>query len=209
LDVNHWILSFLWTLYCAIHSVLATARVKLFFERTAPGFFRYYRLAYTTLAAVSLLFILYFQYSFSSPTLIDVSAFSFIPFMILLLPGLLIMVACILKYFKLLSGIRALYKANPSMELLQDGIHNYVRHPLYLGTLLFIWGLFFIFPMLNNLIAIIIITGYVFIGIRMEEKKLLAQFGKSYADYISRVPMLLPGLKRVVHNKKGQPAGRP
>lgn len=115
----------------------------------------------------------------------------------------------ILKYFKLLSGIRTLYQAKPSTELRREGIHNYVRHPLYLGTLLFIWGLFFIFPMLNNLIAVVIITLYVLIGIWLEEKKLLIEFGNLYADYISQVPMLIPGFKRLKQKKKGQPSGRP
>ena len=115
----------------------------------------------------------------------------------------------ILKYFKLLSGVRTLYEAKPPMELKREGIHNYVRHPLYPGTLLFIWGLFFIFPMLNNLIAAVIITGYVLIGIRLEEKKLLIEFGNLYADYISQVPMLVPGFKRLKQNKKGQPPGHP
>ena len=109
------------------------------------------------------------------------------------------MMISILKYFKLLSGVRTLYQVKPSTELRQEGIHNYVRHPLYLGTLLFIWGLFFIFPMLNNLIAVIIITGYTLIGIRLEEKKLLIEFGNLYAGYISRVPMLIPRFKRVKH----------
>lgn len=115
----------------------------------------------------------------------------------------------ILKYFKLLSGVRTLYEANPSKELKLDGIHHYVRHPLYLGTLLFIWGLVFVFPMLSNLIAVIIITGYVLIGIRLEEKKLLDEFGSAYRDYISRVPKLIPGFKTLKQNKKGQPYGRP
>ena len=119
------------------------------------------------------------------------------------------MIISILKYFKLLSGIRTLYEAEPSTELLRGGIHNYVRHPLYSGTLLFIWGLFFIFPMLNNLIAVIIITGYVLVGIRLEEKKLLIDFGNMYADYMNRVPMLIPGLKSPKQNKKGRPFGSP
>lgn len=109
----------------------------------------------------------------------------------------------ILKYFKLLSGVLTLYRAKPPAVLKLEGIHKYVRHPLYLGTLLFVWGLFLIFPLLNNLIAVIIITGYILIGIRLEEKKLLIEFGNSYADYISRVPMLIPGLKGIMHNKKG------
>jgi protein-S-isoprenylcysteine O-methyltransferase Ste14 len=119
------------------------------------------------------------------------------------------MMISIIKYFKLLGGVRTLYQASPSMALLREGIHKYIRHPLYLGTLLWIWGLFFIFPMLNNLIAVVIITGYVLIGIRLEEKKLLAEYGNLYADYISKVPMLVPDFKRLKQNKKGQPSGRP
>lgn len=115
----------------------------------------------------------------------------------------------IVKYFKLLSGIRTLYEAKPPKELKREGIHNYVRHPLYLGTLLFVWGLFFIFPMLNNLIAVSIITGYVLIGIRLEEKKLLIEFGNLYVDYIFQVPMLVPYFKGLRQNKKGQPHGHP
>ena len=115
----------------------------------------------------------------------------------------------ILKYFKLLSGVRSLYEAEPSTELLRGGIHNYVRHPLYSGTLMFIWGLFFIFPMLSNLMAVIVITGYVLVGIRLEEKKLLIEFGNIYADYMTRVPMLIPGFKSLKQNKKGRPSGSP
>ena len=209
MDVNHWLLVFLWILYSLIHSLLADAKVKLFFEKISGKFFRYYRLAYTILAAVTLLFILYFQYSFTSPVLINPKELKYISFVIFVLPGLFIMMISILKYFQLLSGVRTLYEAKPSTKLQRKGIHNYIRHPLYSGTLLFIWGLFFIFPMLNNLIAVVIITTYIFIGIRLEEKKLLIEFGNLYADYIAQVPMIIPGLKQWKQNKKGQPPGHP
>ncbi len=128
--------------------------------------------------------------------------------MLLVLPGLIIMFISIKKYFLLLSGIRSLYEAAPPAELKVEGIHRFVRHPLYSGTILFVWGLFFIFPMLNNLIAVVLLTAYVLIGIRFEEKKLLQEFGKRYYDYMKRVPMLIPNfiLKSI---KKGQPFGSP
>jgi len=182
---------------------LAAAKVKLFFEKVSGKFFRYYRLAYTILATATLLLLLYFQYSFSSPSLINSKALRYFSWVFFVFPGLIIMMISILKYFKFLSGVRTLYQAKPSTELQREGIHNYVRHPLYLGTLVFIWGLFLIFPMLNNLIAVVVITGYVLIGTRLEEKKLLIEFGNSYADYISRVPGLFPGFKRLKQIKKG------
>lgn len=104
------------------------------------------------------------------------------------------MMVSVLKYFKLLSGIRSIFLATPPTELKLEGIHKYVRHPLYLGTLLFIWGLFFIFPLLNNLIAAAAITIYVLIGIKFEEKKLLNEFGNVYAEYMKKVPGLIPKL---------------
>lgn len=109
----------------------------------------------------------------------------------------------IVKYFKLLSGVRALYQKKPTTGLKLNGIHKYVRHPLYLGTLLFVWGLFFLFPTLSNLLAVVVITLYVVIGIKFEERKLIAEFGNSYADYILNVPALIPGFKGLNQNKKG------
>jgi protein-S-isoprenylcysteine O-methyltransferase Ste14 len=98
------------------------------------------------------------------------------------------------KYFFLLSGIRAIYEVSPPPELKVEGIHQYVRHPLYSGTILFVWGLFFIFPLLTNLIAVILLTLYVLIGIQFEEKKLLLEFGNAYRNYIENVPMLVPDI---------------
>lgn len=95
----------------------------------------------------------------------------------------------------LLSGVRSVFEPAPPVELKVEGIHRFVRHPLYSGTILFVWGLFFIFPMLNNLIAVVLLTLYVLIGIDFEEKKLLKEFGKGYEEYISKVPALIPGLR--------------
>ena len=99
------------------------------------------------------------------------------------------------KYFMLLSGVRSIFHPVPTVELKSEGIHRFVRHPLYSGTILFVWGLFFIFPILNNLIAVVLLTTYVLIGIGFEEKKLLNEFGKKYQEYISKVPMLIPDFK--------------
>ena len=95
----------------------------------------------------------------------------------------------------LLSGIRSVFQATPPAELKVEGIHRFVRHPLYSGTILFVWGLFFIFPTLSNLIAVVLLTLYVLIGISFEEKKLKKEFGSKYETYIIDVPMLIPRLK--------------
>lgn len=192
--LQHIILAFLWVIYCVAHSVLAAASCKLFFQKKAGKYFRYYRLSYSIFAAISLLLLLYYQFSFKSLRLFYSVITVWLSFFILVLPGVAIMLLAIYKYFRLLSGIRSLYQAKQSAELKTDGMHTYMRHPLYSGTLLFIWGLFFIFPLLNNLISVIIITLYVLIGIEYEERKLIIEFGDAYKNYSLKVPRLIPRL---------------
>lgn len=196
MNFNHWVLTFLWIAYCCMHSLLAATKAKLYFRKFSGNFFRYYRLIYSIVATISLVFLLYFQYSFASPPLIDSLFLKYATLIIFVLPGFLIMIISILKYFKSVSGIDSFYQTAIVSGLHLKGIHNYVRHPLYSGTLLFIWGLFFIFPMLNNLIAVVTITIYVIIGIRFEERKLIREFEELYTDYRSKVPMLIPHFRR-------------
>lgn len=192
LMTNYIILALFWCMYCALHSILAASKMKCILEKITGKFFRYYRLSYSIFFLITLAGILYYQYSFKSILLINFTALKFFSMLILLLPGLIIMGISIFKYFRLLSGVRSLYREKPAAHLKRNGIHQYVRHPLYLGTILFIWGLFCIFPMLNNLIAVTIITFYTLIGIQFEEKKLIKEFGNVYMEYIKKVPAIIP-----------------
>jgi len=157
--------------------------------------FKYYRPLYSIFAFVTLALLLRFQFSIESSSLFSVTIYSYLPGIIAALTGLSIMIFCINKYFYEMSGLQAIQNSQPKNTLKQSGLHRYVRHPLYLGTLLFIYGLFLIFPLTNNLIAVIIITTYVLCGIRLEEKKLRAKFGETYIEYAKKVPQLIPGLK--------------
>ncbi|HMG66270.1 MAG TPA: isoprenylcysteine carboxylmethyltransferase family protein, partial [Chitinophagaceae bacterium] len=72
------------------------------------------------------------------------------------------------------------------------GIHKLVRHPLYSGTFIFIWGLFLVLPNWSILVADIIITVYTLVALRFEEQKLEKDFGEAYRIYKRKVPMLIP-----------------
>jgi protein-S-isoprenylcysteine O-methyltransferase Ste14 len=91
-----------------------------------------------------------------------------------------------------------------------SGVHRYVRHPLYLGTFIFLWGLFLLIPLWSSLIAVVLIQAYTQTGIIFEEKKLVAEFGDQYRDYQQAVPKLIPGLRQpgLIHNKSTAESSR-
>lgn len=192
--LNHIILVALWLLFGVLHSVLAAEWFKRLMQRRLGGGYKYYNFAYSVFAILTLIGILIFQFNMPSRLLYVARGWVKLLLWLPVLAGLLIMLVVIKKYFFSLSGISVFYKHQPPVALELGGLNRYVRHPLYFGTLLFVWGLFFVFPFLNGLLACIVITGYTLLGARLEEKKLVVQFGEQYVLYKEKVPMLVPRL---------------
>ena len=145
MNTNHYILAIAWIVYCVLHSVLAAANVKTYMERWLGKNFRYYRLAYTLLAFVGLVAILLYQVSIPSPVLFQsAGAIQWVGIVLAAIGASFVMLN-IFKYFMQLSGVRWLTQENPPVKLERQGFHKFVRHPLYLSTFLFIWGLWLVF----------------------------------------------------------------
>ena len=192
---SHIILALLWIIYCVLHSVLASASLKLKLQKRFGKNYRYYRLFYTVFSFVFLVWLIYFQINLPTHQIFQLTGGILIVGFVLSFSGLLLMIICISKYFIHLSGLRSLVQETTSNELMITGIHRHVRHPLYLGTFAFMWGLFLLLPYLSLLIANTIITIYTLIGIELEERKLIAEFGDAYREYKRKVPKLLPLFK--------------
>lgn len=181
-----------WLFFGLAHSVLASGIVKRVIMKVMGGSYKFYRFLYSVLATVVLIIVVYIHVS-------TISVYIWQPFLaekilavMLVISGLAIMIACTKKYFMDLSGIDAILgKTNP-LVLQTDGMHKYVRHPLYTGTLLFVWAIFLYDPYWHNLISCVCITLYTWVGMYFEEKKLVVEYGDTYVQYQKRVPALLP-----------------
>jgi protein-S-isoprenylcysteine O-methyltransferase Ste14 len=193
---THLILAFLWILFGVLHSVFASLTIKQRLASAFPKPFKYYRLLYTLFAALTFGLVVWYQAMLPSPLLFSRQLFTNAIGGVIAALGLLIMGICIKKYFLSLSGLKSLFQERPTHQLMITGIHRFVRHPLYLGTFMAIWGSFLVFPILSLFISNIAITAYTLAGIFFEEKKLIAEFGTAYETYRQTVPMLLPQLRR-------------
>ena len=93
-------------------------------------------------------------------------------------------------------SIRAHLKGKPLPELplSVSGPYRWVRHPLYLFMLFFIWS----YPQLSadRLLFNLMFTAWIVIGSVLEERDLVARFGADYRRYQARVPMLIPRTMR-------------
>ncbi|MBI5916845.1 MAG: isoprenylcysteine carboxylmethyltransferase family protein [Bacteroidetes bacterium] len=179
--------------YYALHSLLAADRVKAALSSFITP--RYYRLWYN-LMATALFAALVACYFFTGKTAL------WSPNRLLPYPGGLLVLSGAVWVFRALGGYNlgeftglAQLKsgAAPKHESLKiSGLNAQVRHPLYFGTLLIIWGVFFIVPTDAMLVFCGVSMAYVMVGSRLEERKLVAQFGEAYQKYQIVVPMLVP-----------------
>jgi len=94
-----------------------------------------------------------------------------------------------------LSGLRQAFFALrgaevPGQSFKTPLLYKIVRHPIMLGFLLVFWAT----PEMTagHLLFAIVTTAYILVGLRFEERDLIAQFGATYQQYRGRVPMLLP-----------------
>ena len=89
----------------------------------------------------------------------------------------------------------ALAALNPESEgktppFVIRGPYRWVRHPLYLFSLIIIWSgpVFTLDRLLHNVVW----TIWIWFGAIMEERDLAACFGDAYRSYQQKVPMLIP-----------------
>lgn len=186
-------------LYGGLHSALASLTFKGWVERRvgAAAYQRFYRIFFSLNAVVTILPILALIVLLPDRVIYRIP----MPWLILSAAIQLACAVCLLVGVMQTGGMRFLGLAqlfdpqggNRTLPLVTGGFYRAMRHPLYTFSLLFIW----LFPWMSwNVLGFNLgATLYLLLGIQLEERKLLREFGPAYAEYQRSTPMLLPGKK--------------
>ena len=179
------------------HSVMARPGFKAVWTKIVPRSIE--RSTYVLFSSL-LLALLYWQWQpFASPVW-DVTSSRVFAGLLVALYWLgwviLLLSTFMINHFDLF-GLRQVYLRMRNAEyspprFTQRALYKIVRHPIMLGFLIAFWAT----PRMSvgHLLFSIATTGYILVGIMLEEHDLAAAHGAQYQAYRSSVPMLIPGL---------------
>jgi protein-S-isoprenylcysteine O-methyltransferase Ste14 len=187
-------LALAWAAYFALHSALASLAVKRRVATRRPQWMPWYRLAYNGIALALLLPLLAWTLAWPGPFVWEWrGAWRWLG------DGLAILAALgFLWTLRDYDGAEflGLRQARTGERRVEDQerlhlsvLHRFVRHPWYALGLVLLWTRDMDAA---RLVAATLASGYLLVGLRLEEGRLVALHGDVYRDYRRRVPALLP-----------------
>ena len=194
------LLAVFWTLWCALHSFMISQAVVSSLKERLRDRYRYYRILFNLVSVATLIPVLIYSHSLKGIPLFNWSGI-WRPVQFALAMSAMALFYSGGRHYDLWQflGVRQVVEHETRKSLTvkggldTSGILGIVRHPWYTAAILIIWAR----PLdLAALVANTVLTAYLVVGTVLEERKLVAEFGREYEIYQELVPMFLPGLKR-------------
>jgi protein-S-isoprenylcysteine O-methyltransferase Ste14 len=182
------------TVFALQHSIMARKPFKRWLTKFIPASIE--RSTYVLFATLALILILVHWrpipavvWQITDPTLaMIVLGISFLGW------GLLLLATFLINHFELfgLHQVIANFfsRKMPDPRFKTPVLYKMVRHPIYLGFIIAFWAA----PTMTvgHLLFAAVTTAYIFVGIWLEERDLVAEFGDEYRHYRTRVAALVP-----------------
>jgi len=188
------IISAIFLAYFVLHSLTASLWMKQKVARCCPALIPWYRLLFNLLATLLALPLAWIAWHYPGEPLWHWQGIAFYLANGLALAALLaLLISPQLYDMQEFLGLRQLQSKTTAIHDLEhfhiSPFHRYVRHPWYFLILLILWTRDM---HSNQLLIYTLVTLYLFIGSRLEERKLIAYHGEAYREYRKRVAGLAP-----------------
>lgn len=78
--------------------------------------------------------------------------------------------------------------------IVEKGLYRYIRHPMYSSLLFLGWGAFLKHITLLNIGLILLVSVFLIVTSKVEERENIRFFGTAYEDYMQQTKMFIPWL---------------
>jgi protein-S-isoprenylcysteine O-methyltransferase Ste14 len=190
----------LWIGYCALHSYLISTGFTNLMIRLLRDYYAFYRLFYILISLVLLIPLLNYSGQADTRTIITYAYPWSVVWQALIAGSLTMFFYAFFFSYDSLSffGIRQIMslkkgkKTGSATDIKINGLLGMTRHPMYFALIIYVWCQTF---RVTDVVVNAILTIYIIIGTKLEEKKLVLEFGDAYIKYQHKVPMLIPFTK--------------
>jgi methanethiol S-methyltransferase len=199
--MKYLLIASMWTGYCALHSYLISIGFTNFITRILKKYYAFYRIFYVLISLILLIPLINYTTQLDNKVIItyglplNVVRYVFIWGSLILFFWAFFFSYDPLSFF----GIRQIInfvkikKINQPVEIKKNGLLGIIRHPMYFALIIYLWCQTF---RVTDIIVNIVLTIYIIIGTKLEERKLVLEFGHDYIQYQQEVPMLTPFMLR-------------
>jgi methanethiol S-methyltransferase len=197
--MKYLFIALLWAGYCALHSYLISIRFTTLITRLLKNYYAFFRLFYIIFSFILLIPLINITSQWDNTVIVPNLYFLTIIRYVLTIISLLMFFWAFFFDYDFLSffGIRQILNFRKTdntnqSEIKKKGLLGIIRHPMYIALIVYLWCQTYT---MTDIVVNIVLTVYIVIGTKLEEKKLILEFGDPYIKYQKEVPMLIPFIK--------------